>query len=94
MFKEQLELKLNDAMYKAANLYPVGSKEYDRTLEEALTSIINLVDKELKGLKQLTSVGEVVDPHDLSKGQVGNIPIQNTYNQAIDDMRAIIRGSI
>jgi hypothetical protein len=51
-------------------------------IETALTSIINLVDKELKGLKQMTSVAVVVDPHDLSKGQVGNIPIQNTYNQA------------
>ena len=40
--------------------------------------------------KQYTSVGLVTDPHDLSKGPDGKIPIQNGYNQAITEITKIV----
>jgi hypothetical protein len=40
--------------------------------------------------KQYTSVGLVTDPHDLSKGPTGKIPIQNGYNQAITEITKLV----
>lgn len=42
--------------------------------------------------KQYTSVGLVTDPHDLSKGPTGKIPIQNGYNQAITEITKLVEG--
>lgn len=80
-FKEELEKILERFMYSYTHL----DDPYD--LKQALTSIINLVDKELPKEKMLPS-------------EHGDYPLKNAsedyclgFNQAIANMRAIIRKS-
>lgn len=61
---------------------------YSKRLDQALTSIINLVDKELPSKRKDTSA------EDLRAGTFrrGDDKYTSGYNQAIDDMRAKLKG--
>ena len=75
---------------------PVHDKEYfDRPITEALTSIINLVDKELGDRKTVKELFPDADIHDFTKEEWCKNAVlvakKDMYNQAREDMRASIR---
>ena len=93
MFKEELEKTLTDHRIKWLNMLSELNDELisvpemlevkANIIEEALTSIINLVDKELPNCDSGCKHKDTHQGH-------GTIWWQG-YNQAINDMRAIIR---
>lgn len=111
MFKEELEQILTDHRIKWLNMLSELNDELisvpemldvkANIIEEALTSIINLVDKELEQLSDnLYDDGRITwgDPTKKSIEQWGknhaDLVIATRYvHQAIDDMRAIIRSN-
>ncbi len=93
MFKEELEKTLTDHRIKWLNMLSELNDELisvpemlevkANIIEEAFTSIINLVDKELPNCDSGCKHKDTHQGH-------GTIWWQG-YNQAINDMRAIIR---
>ena len=67
-----------------------GSAELTMFIQEREQQLLAEIREAVKGMQEYTRVAVVVDPHDLSKGPSGRIPIENRYNQAIKEINELL----
>lgn len=90
-FQEELEklvLEIYFTGFQVGQYTQPSDETLEKRLNDSLTSIINLVDKELPSKRKDTSA------EDLRAGTFrrGDDKYTSGYNQAIDDMRAKLKG--
>lgn len=93
-FRAELEENLRTMFIKSGvKLTGIGWRAAEENIQETLTSIINLVDKGLPEKKKWFGDSRESTPEEQHAFKVISEAENRGYNAAIDDMRAIIRGS-